>query len=167
MFNSRKTYSGSEAKDLGFIVSEIFDNIDQHAKASNIYIFAQYWRRINTCEICILDDGIGIYRSLCNAGRDVQSPIDAMKKVIETGLSSKIEYSDSIRGTGVKNIRSALTNKEVNGEFLVVLDNSGFLHSASFGEKLLNFAEYSWGGTIIMMRFSKPTIPFDLYKYVK
>lgn len=152
---------------IGFVVSEIFDNIEQHAKASNMFIFAQYWRSNHTCEICILDDGIGIYHSLKKAGRAVQSSFDAIKQVIESGMSSKIKFVDSIRGTGVKNVRAALANRELNGEFMIVSGNAGFLHGASFGEKLLNFAEYSWNGTIVMMRFSKPTTPFNLYKYVK
>ena len=92
--------------------------------------------------------------------------MDALKKVIESGLSSKIEYSDSIRGAGIKNIRAALTNQEIKGELLIISNNAGFLHSASIGEKLLNFAEYSWNGTIVMMRFCKPMIPFNLHDYV-
>ncbi|MBN1198725.1 MAG: hypothetical protein JXA23_05180 [Bacteroidales bacterium] len=152
---------------IGFVVSEVIDNIDQHSKAENLFLFAQYWKRINTCEICIVDDGIGIYRSLLHAGRDVQSPMDAMNKMITSGLSSKFEYSGSQRGTGIKNIRDALTNREIKGEFLIISDSVGFIHSMQNGEKFLNFAPYSWSGTIIMLRFSKPTMPFDLYKYVK
>lgn len=152
---------------FGFVVGEAFDNIEEHSIAENAYIFAQYWPKINACEICIIDDGQGLFGSLKNAGRDVANDFDALKKILETGLSAKDEFGDIKRGTGIKHTRAAITNREINGEYIILTGNAGFLHSASIGEKLFKLTDYKWQGTIIVMRLNRPFTSFNLYDYVK
>jgi hypothetical protein len=103
-----------------FVLGEIIDNIELHADSQNTYILAQYWTAINTCEICFLDDGIGIFKSLKNAGKDVLNNMDALQKVLRNRLSSKEEFGESKRGTGIANTCVAIVNKEINGEFFIL-----------------------------------------------
>jgi hypothetical protein len=152
---------------FGFLLGELLDNIEEHSEAENVYLFAQYWSKTNSCEVCLLDDGIGLYGSLKKAGRDVKDSADSLKKVLEMGLSAKEGYSDLIRGTGIKNTRAAITNKEINGEFMIMSGNISFLHSASNGQSFFNFTEYSWKGTLVLMKLNKPITTFNLYNYVK
>ena len=121
----------------------------------------------NSCEICIVDDGDGILGSLKNAGREVDDSLDALKKVLERGLSAKTEYGDFKRGTGIKNIIATLTNNELRGEYFIMSGSAGFLQSAQKGKILFNFANYTWKGTIIMMRLNRPLSQFNLYDYVR
>ncbi len=152
---------------FGFLLGEIMDNIEEHSDAENIYLFAQYWPKNNSCEVCILDDGVGLLGSLKKAGRDVSDSADALKKILEKGLSSKTEYGDIMRGMGIKYTRAAITNKEINGEFFIMSGSAAFLHSAKSGENFINFKEYFWPGTLVMLRLNKPLATFNLYNYVK
>lgn len=152
---------------FGFLLGEMFDNIEEHSNAKNVYLFAQYWAKSNACEICILDDGQGLFGSLKNVGRDVESDKDALRKILETGLSAKTEFGSIKRATGIKNTRAAITNKEINGEFFIMSGNAAFLHSARQGEKFFIFSNYSWNGTIITMKINRPISQFNLYNYVK
>ncbi len=152
---------------FGFLLGEMMDNIEEHSNCRNIYLLAQYWPIINSCELCLLDDGDGLFGSLKNAGRDVKDSQDALRKILETGLSAKTEYGEKERGTGIKNIRSVITNKEINGELFIMSGNSAFFHSAKSGEIFINFKDYFWRGTIVMMKLNKPINTFNLYDYVK
>lgn len=152
---------------FGFVLGEMIDNIEEHSNARNIYLLAQYRVKSNSCEVCILDDGDGLLGSLKNAGRDVQDSQEALRKILETGLSAKTEYGDIKRGTGIKYTRLAITNKEINGEFMLMSGNAAFLHTAADGEIFINFKDYSWQGTIVMMKLNKPVSTFNLYHYVR
>lgn len=152
---------------FGFLLGEMFDNIQEHSEAKNVYLFAQYWKKNNSCEVCILDDGQGIYNSLKNAGRHVANSEDSVRKVLETGLSAKNEFGDIKRGTGIRSVRAAITNKEINGEFFIMTGDIVFLHSASLGEKFVRLANYLWNGTIVVLRLNRPVSQFNLYSYIK
>lgn len=152
---------------FGFLLGELFDNIEEHSSAKNIYLFAQYWPKYNSCELCLIDDGIGLLGSLKNAGRDVQNSEEALRKILETGLSAKTEFGDIRRGTGIKNTRASITNKEINGEFLIMSGNIVFLHSATQGQKFFKLSNYNWHGTIVTLRLNRPVSQFNLYNYVK
>ncbi|MEA2098272.1 MAG: hypothetical protein U9P70_04355 [Patescibacteria group bacterium] len=145
----------------------MLDNIEEHSIAKNVYLFAQYWPKINTCEVCILDDGQGIFESLKNAGRNVENSEDALRKILETGLSAKTDFGDTKRATGIKNTRTALTNKEINGEFLIMSGDSIFLDSANHHEQFIKLTKYFWNGTIVVLRLTRPISQFNLYNYVK
>lgn len=151
---------------LGFLVGGTLDNIEEHANAKNIYIFAQYWQKNNSCEICILDDGDGLFGSLKNAGRDVIDSLDAVNKIIERGLSAKTGDPDSIRGTGIKNMKDSLINQEIKGEFILISGNAGFYQSSQ-NEQLITIRDYFWKGTILAMKINKPLMVFNMYRYVK
>ncbi len=152
---------------FGFLLGEMTTNVAEHASASNIYVFAQYWLQSNSCEICLLDNGQGVFGSLREAGREVKDSHDALDKVLKEGLSASDEHGDIKRGTGIRNTRKALVNKEINGEFFIMSGNSAFLHSSQAGERFFTLQNYSWQGTIIMLRINNPLRSFNMYKYVR
>ncbi len=152
---------------FGFLLGEMLDNIEEHSMARNVYLFAQYWPKTNSCEVCILDDGQGVFESLKKAGRNVKDSEDALRKILETGLSAKTDFGDIKRATGIKNTRTALVNKEINGEFLIMSGDSIFLDSANQKERFFKLTKYFWNGTIIVLRLNRPVSQFNLYDYVK
>jgi hypothetical protein len=152
---------------FGFVLGEMIDNIEEHSSATNMYLHSQYWAKSNSCEVCLADDGAGLLGSLKRVGREVNDSMDALRKILETGLSAKTEYGDIKQGTGIKNTRRAITNKEINGEFFIMSGNAAFLHSARIGEIFINFENYYWNGTIVMMKLNKPVSSFNLYNYVR
>ncbi len=150
---------------FGFVMSEMLDNIEQHSHAKNVYLFAQYWANQNACEVCLLDDGIGLLGSLQQAGRDVYSHIEAVQKVIDLGLSAKTEHGEIIRGTGIKSTRRAITNHQIKGEFLLMSGNGAFLQTEA-KKQFITLQSAQWKGTIVMMKLHKPLELFDLYNYI-
>lgn len=99
------------------VVTEMIDNIYEHANASHVFILSRYDQATNTCEICLADDGDGIFKSLLGAGRDVENEVDALQKVILHMLSAKDEFGSIWRGTGIRNTINILSSKELNGFF--------------------------------------------------
>lgn len=151
---------------FGLLFEEMLDNVQEHSEAENVYLFAQYWKKNNACEFCLLDDGQGLFGSLKRAGRDVKNSEDALRKILEEGLSAKTEYGQIKRGTGIRNTRRLITNKEIRGEFFILSGNAAFLHSSTEGEKLFELTSYFWRGTLVMGRLNKPANTFDWTKYV-
>ena len=47
-----------------YLIREILRNIPEHAETDNIWICGQHWPSYNLAEIAIMDEGIGIYKSL-------------------------------------------------------------------------------------------------------
>ena len=152
---------------FGFLFGEMFDNIEQHSNADNVYLFGQHFSQHYYCEICIVDDGQGLYGSLKNANRGVKDSQDALKKILESGLSAKTEYGELIRGTGINNTRIVLTNNEIKGEYFILSGNAAFLQTANSSPEFFTFHDYYWNGTIVMLKLYKPNSAFNLYNYVK
>jgi hypothetical protein len=151
---------------FALFLGEMIDNIKEHSQAENLYIFGQYWKKTNECEICLIDDGRGIFKSLQDSGRNVENPLDALQKVIKDQLSAKDEFGDSKRGTGILNTKKAITSQELQGEIFIMSENAGFISNSDGSENFLSFTNCNWNGTIIMLRLRKPKDTFDLYKYV-
>ncbi|MFH1444505.1 MAG: hypothetical protein ABIG34_03890 [Candidatus Peregrinibacteria bacterium] len=152
---------------FGFLLGELFDNIEEHSQAKNVYLFAQYWPKTNSCEICLLDDGQGLLGSLRGANRDVSSNEDAMRKILNYRLSAKDEFGDIRRGTGLWNTRLAIINQQLKGEFLILSGDTAFVQSEGQNGQFLKLSETQWNGTIVMMRLVKPVVPFSIYDYVR
>lgn len=112
-----------------------------------------------------MDDGQGLLGSLLAAKRDVTSSEDAIKKIIEQGLSAKNEFGDIHRGTGLRMTRKAITSSEIKGEFLIASGDAAYIEKT--GETtLLNLSNSSLCGTIIMLKFEKPAVFPNIYDYV-
>lgn len=152
---------------FGFLLQELIDNIAEHSGAQNAYIFAQYWKATDSCEVCLLDDGKGLFGSLREAGRDVTDSQDAMKKILNEGLSAKDEFGETHRGTGLRNTRAVISSREINGQFLLLSGDAAYLHSSAQGENLVQLSNACWNGTIVMLQLQKPVSPFNLYDYVR
>ncbi|MEX1014148.1 MAG: hypothetical protein WDZ80_03240 [Candidatus Paceibacterota bacterium] len=155
-------------KDVSaLLITEMIDNIFEHSEASTSIIFSQYWPANDSCEICLADNGIGMYESLLSAGRNVKSDVDAMKKVIEDCLSAKDEFGSTKRGTGIRNAINLLSNNELNGYFCVISGTAGYYVDSQGRRTFLNLQNLDWNGTIVNMGFTKPAQKLDIYEYIR
>ncbi len=74
---------------LGISVSEIIENIQQHAFSTKVVAICQNYRLKGIFDIVIYDNGIGFKKSLENAGIKVKDDVEALLKVINEKVSSK------------------------------------------------------------------------------
>lgn len=149
------------------LISEMIDNINEHSSASNSLIFAQHWQATNSCEICLSDNGIGMYQSLLDANRNVNSDMDALTQVITDCLSAKDEYGSIKRGTGIRNAINLLSNNKLNGYFCVISGNAGYYVDNQGRSRFLDLQKLNWNGTIVNMGFTKPQKKMDIYEFIR
>ncbi|MBM0106499.1 hypothetical protein JM946_17355 [Steroidobacter sp. S1-65] len=81
--------AGCEVRDtLSYSLREIFRNVLEHSQAGSIWYAAQYWPAKRAVELCILDQGIGIRRSLArNPHVSVREDEDALRVALLPGVS--------------------------------------------------------------------------------
>jgi hypothetical protein len=149
------------------LITEMIDNINEHANPDHIFLFSQHHSGTNYCEICLVDDGMGIFKSLSNAGRDVLNDLDALQKVILETLSAKDEFGSIKRGTGIRNTISLLSNNELKGFFAIISGKTGYFTDYKSRNQFVNFQNFYWPGTIIDMGFSKPQQNINVYEYIR
>jgi hypothetical protein len=89
IFDSIREWSENIYEPLEFVIDELVGNIYQHANHTNAYILAQYYPMRRFVEVAIIDDGIGIPKSLRDAYNfDNLNDSELIIKAIE-GYSSK------------------------------------------------------------------------------
>ncbi len=149
------------------LISEMIDNIVEHAQADFTFIFSQYYRQLAACEICLADNGRGIFRSLVSSNRMVENDLDAIQQVINRGLSAKDEFGSQHRGTGIRNTIKLLLNRKLRGFFCIISGTAGFYIDSNDRRQFLNLQNFNWNGTIVNMGFQKPQTEFDIYEYLR
>jgi len=78
-------------KTLQFSIREIMRNVIEHSNAKNIVYCAQYWPSKHQVEIAILDEGVGLAKSLSNNPHiSITSDSDAVKFSLMPGISGKM-----------------------------------------------------------------------------
>jgi hypothetical protein len=75
---------------LTYSIREIIRNVIEHSGSDEIWFCGQYWPTKNRVEIAIIDEGMGIYRSLsANPRVQLKSGQDALLLAIEPGVTGK------------------------------------------------------------------------------
>ena len=147
------------------LISEMIDNIVEHAEADYTFIFSQYYRQLAACEICLADNGRGIFRSLVSSNRMVDNDLDAIQQVINRGLSAKDKFGSQHRGTGIRNTIKLLLNRELRGFFCLISGAAGFYIDSNDRRKFLNLQNINWNGTIVNMGFHSCPKHFKVFKF--
>ncbi len=82
-------HSGCEVfETLTYAIREIFRNVVEHGGASHIWYAAQYWPTKNRVEISILDEGVGLFKSLKRNPRlSIQDNKQAVFMALQPGVS--------------------------------------------------------------------------------
>ena len=83
-------------KLLTFLIREIIRNTPEHAKTNTVWICGQYWPSYEVAEIAILDEGIGIYKSITqNAAHKeyIKDNASALQWALKAGISEAFRPS--------------------------------------------------------------------------
>lgn len=128
---------------MTYLIREMLRNIPEHSESNKALICGQYWAD-NTAEIAIVDEGIGIKRSLQKNSKHreyIKSDEDALLWSIKAGISQAFQPSQknkeddiwSNSGFGLYMVSQIC--KELNGSFglasgkkYISIDNSGTIN---------------------------------------
>ena len=161
LFHLFSDYVGAKPNSLGWIansISEMVDNIQQHAKVSSAYILAQFYPGKKFLDICILDTGISIPGSYEAHGVEFETDGEAIKKAL-SGVSTRREGG---RGKGLPTTMEAVSNL-FGGKALVMSRKGVAVIEPKMKINILD-STVGWQGTLLLLRIPVQTrdLP-DLY----
>ncbi|MEM9985504.1 MAG: hypothetical protein AAF804_10450, partial [Bacteroidota bacterium] len=149
--------NSSQKSAISFLLSEITDNITDHAQTERGFVFIQYFRKKGFMDIVIADLGITIKTGYRQVGIEAESHHEALDKALN-GISSK---EDSLR-RGERGFGLDISHNIVldglggKGRFYLISGN-GMVVDRKEG---IEFEErFAWPGTLILIRI--PSIPHD------
>lgn len=130
-------------KVFAYVIREMLRNSIEHSNENCVWICAQYWPSKSLTEIAILDNGIGIRKSLTkniHYKYDINNDETALKMSLLPGITESfgIKQDDSIwsnSGFGLY-IASHLC-QELNGSFLIASDSKA-LYLCDGKEEIIN-----------------------------
>ncbi len=80
--------SGAVQSTLSYSLREIFRNVLEHSRAESIWYAAQYWEGKNLVELSVLDQGVGMRKSLSrNPHLKMENDVDALRYALLPGIS--------------------------------------------------------------------------------
>ncbi|NOY36342.1 MAG: hypothetical protein GXO83_02065 [Chlorobi bacterium] len=138
-----------------YLISEITDNIIEHAGVNRGWLLIQYYPTNEYLDLCIIDTGktlLGSYKE--HVFTDITTDAEAIKAAIE-GISTKGDK----RGSGIRTSK-AISTIGLQGDFTILSGNSIY-----YNDKILPLPVH-WPGTIIAMRIKKGIQNFSIYNYV-
>lgn len=159
------------ATPLSYILGELICNIAQHAEVNNVLFFSEYTHSEDTLNICIADNGIGIFGSYVKANKYLSevgdNDADALR-IANEGYSTKNLPSAENRGFGISTSRNMLV-KGLHGAFYMMSGSA--LQISEFGktDKFIELpANVEWQGTLIFLRIPcKPQADFIYTDYLE
>lgn len=157
LFHLFSDYVGAKPNSLGWIansISEMVDNIQQHAKVNSAYILAQFYPGKKFLDICILDTGVSIPGSYEEHKIDFKTDGEAVKKAL-SGVSTRKEGG---RGRGLPTTMGAVSNL-FGGKALVMSRKGVAIIEPKLKISILD-STVGWQGTLLLLRI--PVLTKDL-----
>ncbi|MBD5095711.1 MAG: hypothetical protein HDT40_01690 [Lachnospiraceae bacterium] len=158
-------------KWLAFVIRELIRNIPEHSKSDIIWYCAQYWPSYDLVELAIMDEGIGIQKSLCknvNHSHMINSDEDAIKLSLEPGIS------ETIIGNGSLHLRNEWDNSgyglymvsemcaELDASFILASGKSAIKVQKEKGKIIQKKYDTNIHGTAIQIRIRPAsTVDYD------
>lgn len=160
--------SGAEgiATSLSYILGELICNIAQHAETDKVFFFSEHTESDDVLNICIADNGIGIYGSYVQANRYLSevgdSDADALK-IANEGYSTKNLPAAENRGFGISTSRNMLV-KGLHGAFYMMSGSALQISEFAKPDKFLELpANVEWQGTLIFLKVPCKAQPGFVY----
>lgn len=123
-----------QKQTIGYILSEMYDNVKEHAESTFCYTMYQYYPSDNELEICLIDNGIGLKESYARHGEfQVNSHREAVLQASK-GISTK--NNEGNRGHGIIS-SSEITNHVLQGTFMLQSGNALFVKSTHLDDPTL------------------------------
>ena len=157
-FNLQLTPEAQTA--IMMLISELTDNIGDHAGVTNAFIIGQYYPGNRYLDICIADCGIGILRSFQKVNPKVTKSSQAIDGAVK-GQSTK----GIGRGYGISGSVNMLS--AIGGEFILLSGDSSFVQRINkLGAIVDTPNSVSWPGCLVLIRVPT-TMPadFSIYQY--
>lgn len=88
---------------MTFVIRELLRNIPEHSQSKTIWYCAQYWPSFDLVELAILDEGIGVSKSLADSYEFrtlFKNDFEALQLALEPGVSGTFSSSRASIGTG-------------------------------------------------------------------
>lgn len=161
-------HDNNELKNLyNYLLRELIRNIPEHSNSDIVGYAAQYWPSSSLSEICVFDEGCGIYSSLKSNSihaEYIESNQDALEYALAPGISEcfapggvnpdKSEWANS--GYGLYFISEIC--KQLKGSLLIISGTS-YIYQKSNGQRLYGDAYFK--GTIVRISLSS-TVEFNV-----
>jgi anti-sigma regulatory factor (Ser/Thr protein kinase) len=148
-----------------YLLSELIDNIYEHAGASHAFVMAQAYPKIGRIEASFMDDGRTIPTSLGEGTGTAYAPQDSFRAILDA-LDGRSSKGGGERGYGLGSstrIVNALGGEVliVSGTGAVVVDNRGRRLAYSLRP------EFELQGTLVGLRLSEGSKKVNLYELVE
>ncbi len=150
---------------IAFFLSELIENAKDHSEADDFYIFAQYWPALQSFELCMMDNGIGLRGSLSNKHSYINTDEIAVREVIQRQLSARISDVEALPGTGLANTIRIVSNKELESTFTLLSGSFGYSCSND-NCRWINPGTAIIPGTLINISIKEPQERFDIFNYI-
>lgn len=154
---------------ISLLLAELIDNITEHSKSEEGFIFCQNIPKEKILYVMICDTGRSIYSSYVsdNRYRNMLSDLESSGILLAlSGKSTKDRPENENRGYGISKSRK-LVVEGLGGEFFI-LSGSTFTRHDPSGEMVADLpGEIRWNGTAIILTI--PTsVPhsFNIYNYI-
>ena len=149
---------------LQYCFREIMRNTFEHGETNHLWVCGQFWPSRNEAEIAILDDGIGIFRSLSSNPRiDVASCKDSLSLAIQPGLSrtlgTPLVINDMWQNSGYGLYVASALAALCNGYFVLDSGDSAILVN-NIGQSFYDSAHEGTAVAITIHTDSKPLKDF-------
>ena len=166
---SRRISLGSKPLEqtLTYVLREIIRNSEEHSNADTVWLCAQHWPYYNLVEIGMLDEGIGIKKSLKTNkyyASSIKTDEDALKLSLLPGVTEAYKrsiYDDGMwanSGYGLYIAKEICTHMGSGGMFLLASGES----CIGIGSKNYSFHEINEktfiNGTAICIRFKTDSV---------
>lgn len=154
---------------LSLLLGELIDNITEHSKSEEGYLFCQSHPREKMLYVLICDTGRSIFASYASDKRyaGLLTNLESSALLLALGgKSTKDRPENENRGYGISKSRRLIIDG-LGGEFFI-LSGSAFVRYDRNGDSVADVPEdFRWNGTIVLLKI--PTeIPkdFNIYKYI-
>lgn len=148
-----------------YLLSELVDNIYEHAQASRAYVMAQCYPKKRLIEASFMDDGMTIPKSL-ESGTGTKYPANAAHTAILDALQGKSAKGGDERGFGLRS--SVRIANALGGEVLIVSGRGAVVAGKQGGRSVyLLTPPYTLDGTLVSIRLPESTKKINLYKLVE
>lgn len=156
--------SGQLFTAVSYMMSEIFDNIVEHAGVENGWVMVQNYKHLNYIDICIADRGAGILKSYQNNNfTNILTHEQAINDSIN-GLSTK-NYEGN-RGYGIRTSRHMLV-KGLEGSYFMFSGNAFYIWNKEIEQITCIDVQLFWKGTLVIFRIPKTfDRDFNFYNYI-
>lgn len=155
---------GQRFTALKFLMSELTNNIGQHAITGSGFIMAHYRASYECIDLAIADTGVGLRQSYLDFGFDDLSHAQAISNALD-GISTK--KGEQGRGFGLRKCRKMLVTG-MKGEFFLWSGDACLMNNPDMAEIYSVTDGTSFPGCYLALRIPTTFDPwFKLYDYVE